>query len=186
VPITAATKGEQLIIVPVGWGSASRIFGPASMMTTEESKYGPSRLLAFKLGARTHFPFPHPQIPAVPRPPQQSAAKGVIDAGKTLYESHLCAGCHSPRLDGSGAWTVNGAIPDLRYMPSDAHKDWYAIVLAGTHEKQGMLAFGRPLSYPEIAPLTVKGADAIHAYIIDESWKAYRAQRNEQAERNAN
>jgi quinohemoprotein ethanol dehydrogenase len=186
VPITAATKGEQLIIVPVGWGSASRIFGPASMMTTEESKYGPSRLLAFKLGARTHFPFPHPQIPAVPRPPQQSAAKGVIDAGKTLYESHLCAGCHSPRLDGSGAWTVNGAIPDLRYMPSDAHKDWYAIVLAGTHEKQGMLAFGRPLSYPEIAPLTVKGADAIHAYIIDESWKAYHAQRNEQAERNAN
>jgi quinohemoprotein ethanol dehydrogenase len=186
VPISFARRGEQFVIVPVGWGSASRIFGPASMMTTAESKYGPSRLLAFKLGANSSFPFPHPQIPAVPRPPQQNEGKDVVDAGKNLYESHLCAGCHSPRLDGSGAWTVNGAIPDLRYMPSDAHHDWYAIVLAGTHEKQGMLAFGRPLSYPEIAPLTVKEADAIHAYVIDESWKAYRAQGIKQTEKGAN
>jgi quinohemoprotein ethanol dehydrogenase len=173
VPVSYAIKGEQYVLVPVGWGSASRIFGPASMMTTAESKRGPSRLLAFKLGAKTPFPFPHVQVTPVPRPPQQNVSKDVIEAGKTLYESRLCAGCHSPRLDGSGAWTVNGAIPDLRYMPPDVHKNWYAIVLEGTHKEQGMLAFGVPLSYPEIKPLTVKEADAIHAYIIDESWKAY-------------
>ena len=185
VPVTFATKGEQYILVPVGWGSASRIFGPASMMTTAQSKYGPSRLLAFKLGAKAAFPYPHVQIPPVPRPPQQNANKEVIEAGKVLYTSHLCAGCHSPGLDGSGAWTVNGAIPDLRYMPAEVHKDWYAIVLGGSHKEQGMLAFGTSLSYPEIEPLTVKEADAIHAYVIDESWKAYRREHNQQSEKNA-
>jgi hypothetical protein len=69
-------------------------------------------------------------------------------------------------------------------MPPDVHKDWYAIVLAGTHKEQGMLAFGAPLSYPEIKPLTVKEADAIHAYIIDESWKVYRQEQNKQSEKN--
>lgn len=182
VPVSFAIKGEQYVLVPVGWGSASRIFGPASMMTTAESKRGPSRLLAFKLEAKTPFPFPRVKIPPVPRPPQQKAGKEVIEAGKALYESRLCAGCHSPGLDGSGAWTVNGAIPDLRYMPPDVHKDWYAIVLAGTHKEQGMLAFGGLLSYPEIKPLTVKEADAIHAYIIDESWKLYRQEQHKQSE----
>jgi mono/diheme cytochrome c family protein len=155
------------------------------MMTTTESKRGPSRLLAFKLGAKKPFPFPHVKIPPVPRPPQQNVGKEVIEAGKALYELRLCAGCHSPRLDGSGAWTVNGAIPDLRYMPPDVHKDWYAIVLGGSHKEQGMLAFGVPLNYPEIKPLTVKEADAIHAYIIDESWKVYRQEQKKQSEKNA-
>lgn len=149
VPVSFATKREQYVVVPVGWGSASRVFGPASMMTTAESKRGPSRLLAFKLGANTPLPSPRVSISSVPRPPEQTVGKEVIEAGKSLYESHLCAGCHSPRLDGSGAWTVNGAIPDLRYMPPDVHKDWYAIVLGGSHKQQGMLAFGTPLSYPK-------------------------------------
>ena len=174
VPVSFATKGQQYILVPVGWGSASRIFGPASMMTTAESKRGPSRLLAFKLGAKTPFPFPQVKASPVPKPPVQDVNRSTIEAGKALYESHLCGGCHSPRLDGSGGWTLNGAIPDLRYMPPDAHRDWYAIVLAGTHREQGMLAFGTPQSFPEVAPLTAEEADAIHAYVIDESWRAYR------------
>lgn len=178
VPVSFAIKGEQYILVPVGWGSASRIFGPASMMTTEESKRGPSRLLAFKLGATTPFPSPQVKASSVPKPPTQKASRETIAEGKALYESHLCGGCHSPGLDGSGGWTLNGAIPDLRYMPGEAHHDWYAIVLAGTHKEQGMLGFGTPLHFPEVTPLNLKQADAIHAYVIDESWRIYREEQN--------
>ncbi|MGA9978320.1 MAG: PQQ-binding-like beta-propeller repeat protein [Candidatus Sulfotelmatobacter sp.] len=117
-PVSFNVSGEQYVVVPVGWGSASRIFGPASMMATPESKRGPSRLLAFKLGAKNPFPYPSDTIPLVPQPPKQTFSKEVVERGKVLYETHLCSGCHSPGLDGSGAWTVNGAIPDLRYAPS--------------------------------------------------------------------
>ena len=54
-PVSFSAGGQQYVLVPVGWGSASRIFGPASMMATPESKRGPSRLLAFKLGGQLLF-----------------------------------------------------------------------------------------------------------------------------------
>jgi mono/diheme cytochrome c family protein len=146
------------------------------MMATPESKRGPSRLLAFKLGAKTPFPYPPNEIPLVPKPPEQHFSKEIIAHGKVLYETHLCSGCHSPGLDGSGAWTVNGAIPDLRYAPPSVHKEWHAIVLAGTHSDAGMLGFGVDLHFPNIKKLTVEEDDAIHAYVIDGAWKAYNEQ----------
>src|SRR6266436_3797250 len=51
VPVTFSVKGEQYVITPVGWGSGSRLFAPARTMATPESKRGPARLYAFKLGA---------------------------------------------------------------------------------------------------------------------------------------
>ena len=177
-PVSFSVKGVQYVVVPVGWGSASRIFGPASLMTTPESKRGPSRLLAFKLGGKTHFPHLANMIPLVPKPPEQQASKEVIEQGKALYEKHLCSGCHSPGLDGSGAWTVNGAIPDLRYAPPEVHKEWHAIVLAGTHRDAGMLGFGIDLQFPNIKKLSVEEDNAIHAYVIDGAWKAYQKQQN--------
>jgi quinohemoprotein ethanol dehydrogenase len=185
-PVSFSVKGEQYVVVPVGWGSASRIFGPASLMTTPESKRGRSRLLAFKLGAKTPFPRLPDTIPLVPKPPEQLASKEVIEQGKDLYEKHLCSGCHSPGLDGSGAWTVNGAIPDLRYAPPEVHKDWHAIVLAGTHRDAGMLGFGIDLQFPNVKKLTVEEDDAIHAYVIEGAWKAYRKQQNGLGEKKGN
>ncbi|MBT9330133.1 PQQ-binding-like beta-propeller repeat protein [Paracidobacterium acidisoli] len=182
VPITYSAGGEQYVVVPIGWGSASRIFGPASMMVTMETKYGPSGLIAFKLGGTAALPNPHIVVPEVPKPPVQTFSKEDIAQGRILAESHLCEGCHSPHLDGSGAWTdqasgADGDIPDLRYMPESVHQQWYAIVMAGSHEKQGMLGFGvKDLEYPPVTKLTTKEADQIHAYIIDEEWKAYNAQ----------
>jgi len=175
-PVSFRAGGQQYVVVPVGWGSASRIFGPASLMATPESKRGPSRLLAFKLGGTTPFPYPLNIVPRVPKPPEQTFSKEVIEQGKALYETHLCSGCHSPGLDGSGAWTENGAIPDLRYAPPRVHKEWNAIVLAGTHRDAGMLGFGVDMHFPNIKKLTVEENDAIHAYVIDGAWKAYNAQ----------
>ncbi|MGE5109618.1 MAG: c-type cytochrome, partial [Acidobacteriaceae bacterium] len=177
-PVSFAINGEQYVVVPVGWGSASRIFGPASMMATPKSKRGPSRLLAFKLGAMKPFPYPDDTIPPVPQPPKQTFSPQMAEQGKALYESHLCAGCHSPGLDGSGAWTVNGAVPDLRYAPRQVHSQWYGIVLGGTHRDAGMLAFGVDQHFPNVKRLTTHEADAIHAYVIDGAWKAYNAQQN--------
>lgn len=178
-PVSFAVNGEQYVVVPVGWGSASRIFGPASMMATPQSKRGPSRLLAFKLGGRTPFPLPDISIPPVPKPPQATSSKEMIEQGKILYETHLCSGCHSPGLDGSGAWTVDGAIPDLRYAPPEVHAEWHGIVLAGTHRDAGMLGFGADLHFPNVKRLTAQEADAIHAYVIDGAWKAYNQQQQD-------
>lgn len=177
IPVTFTANGEQYVITPVGWGSGSRLFAPARTMATPESKRGPSRLYAFKLGATTPFPYPKIVIPPVPKPPEQKASQEIIRKGEKLYVTFVCDGCHSPGLDGSGAWVLNGAIPDLRYMPPEVHKDWYQIVLGGSHWDKGMPGFADPpkFAFPH-AKMTVEDADAIHAYVIDGAWKAYKGE----------
>src|SRR5205807_7939919 len=93
VPVTFAVNDEQYILTPVGWGSGSRLFAPAWTMATPLSKRGPSRLLAFKLGATTPFPTPRDVVPLVPKPPQQTASKETIAQGKRLYRKFVCDGC---------------------------------------------------------------------------------------------
>lgn len=187
VPVTFAVNGEQYILTPVGWGSGSRLFAPAWTMATPQSKRGPTRLLAFKLGATTPFPVPLDVVPAVPKPPQQTGTKETIQQGKMLYRKFVCDGCHSPDVDGSGAWVLNGAVPDLRYAPPEVHHQWYAIVLAGTHWDKGMPGFADPpkFAFPHLK-MTSPDADAIHDYVIDQTWKAYNAEQNQPTTKAAN
>lgn len=175
IPVTFSLHGEQYVVTPVGWGSGSRLFAPARTMATPESKRGPSRLLAFKLGGSVPFPTPHIEIPPVPEPPKQTANAATIHKGEVLYGKFVCDGCHSPGTDGSGAWVLNGAIPDLRYMPPEAHRDWYEVVLGGSHWDKGMPGFADPpkFAFPNVK-MTVQDADAIHAYVIAQAWKAYK------------
>lgn len=177
VPVTYTVNGEQYVLLPVGWGSGSRLFAPAWTMATPKSKRGPSRLLAFKLGGNVPFPTPPDVVPPVPKPPVPKADAATIHEGAQLYVKFYCAGCHSPDLDGSGAWVLDGAIPDLRYAPPDVHAQWYSIVLAGTHWDKGMPGFSNPpkFAFPHLR-MTPKQADAIHAYVIDGAWKAYKAE----------
>jgi quinohemoprotein ethanol dehydrogenase len=174
VPVTYTVNGEQYVLVPVGWGSGSRLFAPSWTMATPRSKRGPSRLLAFRLGGNVFFPSPADIVPPVPKPPKQTADAATIQEGEKLYKTFYCDGCHSPQLDGSSAWVLDGAIPDLRYAPPDVHSQWYAIVLAGTHWEQGMPGFADPpkFAFPHLR-MTTAQADAIHAYVIDGAWKAY-------------
>ena len=130
-------------------------------------------------GETLAFPTPPDVVPEVPRPPERIGTPQVIAQGGELFESHMCGGCHGPGLDGSGAWTVNGAVPDLKYAPPDVHQLWDAIVLGGSHREQGMMAFGVEQHYPDITALTPEEATAIHAYVIDEAWKAYNEQLKE-------
>jgi quinohemoprotein ethanol dehydrogenase len=178
IPVTFTANGEQYVITSVGWGSGSRLFAPARTMATPESKRGPERLYAFKLGGQVPFPTPHIEVPPVPKPPEQKVSEETIHRGEKLYVSFYCEGCHSPGIDGSGAWVEDGAIPDLRYAPPQVHKDWYAIVLGGSHWSKGMPGLADPpkFAFPK-AHMTVAEADAVHAYVIDQAWKAYKGEK---------
>jgi quinohemoprotein ethanol dehydrogenase len=178
VPVTFKVNGEQYVIVPVGWGGAFRLWSPSTMMVTPTSKYGPSRLVAFKLGGRQPFPLPAIQMPEVPRPPAQTYTAEQVKQGAALADDHSCTDCHSPKFDGAGRWAINGGIPDLRYMPPEAHRDWYAIVLGGSHQQQGMMPFGTSSTALRVTGLTPAEADAIHAYVIDRAQAAYELQRS--------
>jgi quinohemoprotein ethanol dehydrogenase len=174
VPVTYVVKSEQYILTPVGWGSGSRLFAPAWTMATPQSKRGPTRLLAFKLGATTAFPTPPNVVPSVPKPPLQTANGETIKKGEMLYSKFVCDGCHSPGVDGSGAWVLDGAVPDLRYAPPQVHRQWNAYVLDGVDWINGMPGFADPpkFAFPH-ARMSVEDAAAIHAYVIDQAWKAY-------------
>jgi quinohemoprotein ethanol dehydrogenase len=177
VPVTFMVHGEQYVVIPVGLGSASRLFGPVSAMATPESKRGPSRLLAFKIGATKPFPYPPDVVPPIPKPPLLTASAEEISRGEKVFDKFICGDCHSPRADGSGAWVVNGAIPDLRYMPPDVHDQFVAIVFGGSHRQNGMPGFGAGAGFPlETTKMTVEEANALHAYVTDLQWKAYKAE----------
>jgi quinohemoprotein ethanol dehydrogenase len=174
VPVSFSAAGEQYVLMPVGLGSASRLFGRVSTMGTPESKRGPARVLAFKLNGKAPFPDTTAIVPPVPQPPEHTYSQETIDKGRALYSKHFCADCHSPEADGSGAWTVDGAIPDLRYMPPSVHRQWNAIVLNGSRRQYGMPGFAEPAGFPIVSRrMSAEEADAIHAYVIDLSWKAY-------------
>jgi quinohemoprotein ethanol dehydrogenase len=182
IPVTYTVNSEQYVMLPVGWGSGSRLFAPAWTMATPRSKRGPSRILAFKLGGNVPFPTPPDVVPPVPKPPAQQWNAAMIHEGAKLYKTFYCDGCHSPGLDGSGAWVLNGAIPDLRYAPPEVHEDWYGIVLGGSHWNNGMPGFLNPpkFAFPHLR-MTPRQADAIHAYVIDGAWKAYNGEHQTEA-----
>jgi quinohemoprotein ethanol dehydrogenase len=181
VPVTFKNKGEQYVLMPVGWGGMFRMFSESAMSVTPQSKYGPARLLAFKLDSHMPMPSINTTIPRVPKPPAQHASTESIERGEKLADSHSCTDCHSLRFDGAGRWILNGGIPDLRYMPPEAYRDWYAIVLGGSHRAQGMLAFGEPHDVPEMTALTAQDADDILAFVIDRAWAAYNVQEHRAA-----
>lgn len=175
VPVTYVVNGEEYVLIPIGMGGGYRLFGEASDTSTLESKRGPARLLAFKLGGKAAMPPIHTDIPPVPQPPEQPGTVQQIAEGKRLYDAFYCQKCHSPEADGSGAWVLDGEVPDLRYMPRDVHAQFMAVVLGGTHHEQGMPSFSVPPGWPWIkTALTAEQAEAIHDYIIDLEWRAYK------------
>ena len=98
-----------------------------------------------------------------------------IAEGARVYNKFFCQKCHSPEADGSGAWVLNGEVPDLRYMPRDVHQQFNSVVLGGSHAEQGMPRFSSPPGWPLInTEMTQKEAEALHDYIIDLEWRAYK------------
>jgi len=175
VPVTYTVNGEQYVLMPIGLGGGFRLFGRVSDMATLESKRGPASLLAFKLGGQVAMPSTPPTIPDVPKPPEQTASADTIQKGARVYTKFFCHKCHSPEADGSGAWSLDGEVPDLRYMPAGVHQRFNAIVLGGSNQRNGMPKYGTPPGWPWVkTAMTQAEADALHAYLIDLQWKTYK------------
>jgi hypothetical protein len=64
-------------------------------------------------------------------------------------------------------------------LPTESHRRWEATVLGGTHQKNGMPGFGNPPGFPIVMrKMTAQESEAIHAYVIEQSWKAYNAEQS--------
>src|SRR5262249_56106330 len=89
-PVIYAVKGEQYVLMAAGLGGGYRLFGSPASMSTLESKRGPARLFAFKLGGKAAMSAIEPYIPPVPQPPQQAGSARQIADGAKVYNKFFC------------------------------------------------------------------------------------------------
>jgi quinohemoprotein ethanol dehydrogenase len=95
-----------------------------------------------------------------PEPPAQTASTAAIKDGEIKFIQE-CSRCH-----------VLGpsSTPDLRKLNPGLHAAFKEIVLHGALAPNGMERFDDLLSEHEV--------EDIHAYLVDQSWQAYRAQQS--------
>ncbi len=154
-PVTYKVNGVQYVAIIAGYGGGAVIVGSPLDPASAAYRYGnDGRVIALKLDGpapplppeRTDPPWP--TLPAKPTDLQQVAA------GELLYNRY-CSRCHV---------FGRSILPDLRRMSPETHGLFHAIVLEGAYRPKGMGRFDDVLK-PE-------DADAIHAYVINEAWKA--------------
>ncbi|MFO1467222.1 MAG: PQQ-dependent dehydrogenase, methanol/ethanol family [Steroidobacteraceae bacterium] len=157
-PSTYSVDGEQYIVVMAGFGGggAGVPFAPDSAAY----RYGnESRIIAFKLGGGA-VPRP-PALADQPfaQPPPREGTPEQVAAGEVLY-TRYCSRCHA---------MGRGLIPDLRRLKPELHAMFADIVLRGALKPLGMGQFDDVLSPEDLK--------AIHAYVLEQSWQAFEAQR---------
>ena len=157
-PMTYAVNGVQYVAVQVGYGGAAITVGPIPPSSAAATHENTNRIIAFKLdGGAVPAPASRPEI-RFDKPPEQHAAAIVIRHGEILFVQE-CSRCHVLGLS---------VTPDLRRLTAGQHAAFKDILLRGAVAPTGMEKFDDLLSEAD--------ADAIHAYLIDEAWKAYRLQ----------
>ncbi|HVW70462.1 MAG TPA: PQQ-dependent dehydrogenase, methanol/ethanol family [Steroidobacteraceae bacterium] len=161
-PMTYLIGAEQFVAVQAGYGGAAITVGAIPPGSAARKYQNVNRIIAFKLDGPA-VPTPPPFVEApVPQPPPQTASAATIRTGEIKFIQE-CSRCH-----------VLGpsSTPDLRRIDPSLHKIFKDIVLRGAVAPTGMERFDDLLTEADV--------DAIHAYLIDESWKAYRAQQASQ------
>lgn len=156
--MTYAVNGEQFVAVQAGYGGAAITVGPIPPSSAARKYQNTNRVIAFKIGGGA-VPTPAPRIEEpFEKPPPPSATQAQIDAGEIKFVEE-CSRCHV-----LGPSTT----PDLRKLNSGLHAAFKDIVLKGVLAPAGMERFDDILSGQDV--------ENIHAYLIDQSWVAYRAQ----------
>jgi len=157
-PMTYAINGVQYVAVQVGYGGTSIAEGPIPPSSAAIKYENTNRIIAFKLGGEP-VPTPPARV-AQPfaKPPPQTADPASISAGEIKFIEE-CSRCHALGLS---------TTPDLRRLDPGLHAAFKDIVLHGALAPAGMERFDDLLSERDV--------DNIHAYLIDQSWVAYRAQ----------
>jgi quinohemoprotein ethanol dehydrogenase len=157
-PMTYAVDGRQYVAIQAGYGGAAITVGPFPPSSAALKYENVNRIIAFKLGGG-EVPVPAARVDEpFTEPPQQNATQAEIDAGEVKFVEQ-CSRCH-----------VLGpsSTPDLRRLNAGLHAAFKDIVLHGMLAPAGMERFDDLLSEQD--------ADNIHAYLIDQSWLAYRQQ----------
>jgi quinohemoprotein ethanol dehydrogenase len=159
-PMTYEVNGTQYVAVLAGFGGAN--MGSPFPESSAAAKYGnEGRLIALKLGGGA---VPKPALVddrSFAQPPERSGTPVQIKHGELLYNRY-CARCHV---------FGRGVLPDLRRITQPTNQFFYDIVLKGMYASQGMARWDDVLSHED--------AEAIHAYVLDEAWTAFKANTNE-------
>jgi quinohemoprotein ethanol dehydrogenase len=157
-PMTYSIRGEQFVALQAGYGGTAITVGPIPPSSAALKYQNTNRIIAFKLGGGA-VPTPLPRVEErFAKPPAATAVKAQIDAGEVKFIEE-CSRCHT-----LGPSTT----PDLRKLNDGLHAAFKDIVLKGVLAPSGMERFDDILSEADV--------DNIHAYLIDQSWAAYRAQ----------
>ena len=157
-PMSFAIDGVQYVAVQVGYGGAAITVGPVPPTSAAGKYENTNRILAFKLdGGPVPKPPERPPV-TFDEPPAQHAAQANIRKGEVLFVQE-CSRCHVLGVS---------STPDLRRLTGAQHSIFNDIVLRGVVAPTGMEKFDDLLSEQDV--------NDIHAYVIDEAWKAYRAQ----------
>jgi quinohemoprotein ethanol dehydrogenase len=147
-PMTYAVDGVQYIALNVGWGGS-----PVAGLSAENPpvRFGPARLLVFRLDAKGVALPPMPPPPAIPAPPPLRASEAQVQEGRRIY-GETCSRCHGEN--------ATGGLKDLRWMTPETRGQFAAIVLESTPalREKGMQPF-RDL-------LTAADVEAVNAYLI--------------------
>jgi len=163
-PMTYRVAGTQYVAVLAGYGGGN--LGMPLPRDSAAYRYGNSgRLIALRLGGNK---VPEPaSVADVPfeQPPPLAATPNAVARGEVLYNRY-CARCHV---------LGRGILPDLRRMSRATDQLFYDIVLNGAYVSKGMARWGDVLSRAD--------AEAIHAFVVEQAWQAFNAQRTPGAPR---
>ena len=162
-PVTYEVDGEQHILMGVGSGTAVSLTS-SELTVTDETRGGWHGLVAFKLGGTAAVPGIRRPMVKPPVPFEYPIDQERASQGKVLWKQLGCGSCHGMNARGSGRRALDGAVPDLRYMPEAVHKQWVGI-LYGARSDKGMPAFHEYLGMPEV--------DAIQQFVLSRAWDNY-------------
>ena len=157
-PMSYAVGGEQFVAIQAGYGGSAMTVSSIPPSSAAAKYQNINRIIALKLGGSAVPPPPALVVPPVPKPPVQTGTPAQIRAGEIKFIQE-CSRCHvfGPSV-----------TPDLRKLDPEVHAIFKDIVLRGAVASTGMERFDDILSAADV--------EAIHDYLVDESWKAYREQ----------
>ena len=157
-PMTYTVNGVQYVAVMAAWGGGGWFAPHPTSAATKRGNQG--RIIAFRLdGGAAPLPPELGPPPPMEQPPQQTASADVIARGMGLFRGS-CGMCHANQ--------PNGMTPDLRRMSAGTHQAFQTIVRGGALRPRGMPQWDDVFSEGDV--------EAIHAYLVDEAWKAYRGE----------
>jgi quinohemoprotein ethanol dehydrogenase len=158
-PATYRVGGVQYVVVAAGYGG-NAVNYPLPEASAAYRYDNEGRIIALKIGGGA-VPLPPALVDSpFPKPPAHEGTRAQVARGEVLY-NRFCVRCHE---------LGRGILPDLRRLTTEKHQIFYDIVLNGLLVPSGMGRWDDVLSRAD--------AEAIHAYIVDQAWQAYRAEQH--------